>query len=134
MTVDFFLYFCILMLCYVLFCLDTPLLAPCFLNGLPRSSDDSHSFTLDPDFHRVEEDVSTCEGTNSTIDGSSIAASCEEHPPFTPPVSVFFWCYVLWTLCVSDTRLPCHDLREEASISTERTCIRRLAGSVSEAT
>ena len=74
------------MLCFV----STPPLAPCVLHGLPRSSDDSHSFTLNPGFHGVEEDVRTCEGTNSTSDGSSIAASCEEHPPFPRLVSVVF--------------------------------------------
>jgi len=79
MIVDFFVFLHI----NVMFCFDTPL-APCVLHGLPRSSDDSHSFMLNPDFHRVEEDVHTCEGTNSTSDGSSIAASCEEHPPFPP--------------------------------------------------
>jgi len=123
MIVDFFVFLHI----NVMFCFDPPL-APCILHELPRSSDDSHSFTLNPGFHRVEEDVRTCEGTSSTSDGSSIAASCEEHPPSSRLVSVSFWCHVLWTLCVSDIRLPRQDPREEASIATERTCIRRLAG------
>jgi len=96
------------------------------------SSDDSHCFTLDPDFKRVLELVRIYEGTLTTSDGRNIPTGDVDPPPFPWPVSVSL-CHVLWTLCGNVTTLPRYDLSEQASILTDRTDNRRMPGGVREA-
>ena len=118
----------------VMFCSDTPPLPPAFSTGCRDRQ------TIAIPSRRILIFVASRK-TYAPVKGlilQATAAASQLVAKNTPLYPGLFQCFLVSrtvdAVCVSDTRLPRHDLREEAIISTERTCIRRLAGSVSEAT